>query len=95
MKFEYEIVATQMTEKGMYFGVKTKDYPELVFSFEEVHVATDENGNEFVDYSTSILGKHDIKEDSKLSEYCQELFLHLLTENTDLNSEDLLPSHQL
>lgn len=93
MKFDYEIVATQMTEKGMYFGVKTADKPGLVFSFEEVHVAQDENGNEYVNYQTSILGKYDLEDD--LTEYCEALFLHLLTENTDLNSEDLLPSHQL
>lgn len=93
MKPEYEVIATHMSEEGMFFAVKTEDKPGLVFSFENVHVARDEDGNEFLDFQHSILGKTDIKED--LTSYAEDLFVRLLTDNTDLNPEDLLPEHQL
>lgn len=94
MSFDYQIVASQMMENGACVAVETKDKPGLVFSFAEIREEQDENGNTYVNYVCSILGKRDL-EDDDLVKYSESLFIHVFTENTDLNSEDLIPSTAL
>jgi hypothetical protein len=90
---EYTLVAAQITEEGIYFGVQTKDYPDLVFSFERVRIIEDDSGNIAVDFVNTVHGKNEIETD--LTEYQNRLMMQVLSENTDLKLEDLLPSHQL
>jgi len=93
-KFNYTIIAAQEDEEyGAAVAVKTTDYPDLIFSFAKIHPGKDESGNSFIDYEGSILGKNDLNDD--LNEYMNELFMCLLTENTDLNIEDLFPADQV